>query len=240
VNRKVHSVFHVDQQRRIEAAEWVFAGAGQRCGDGFEVLAVRLDGVRWGFANRSISQEVGEPAREASVAGCCGADRRTAPAWHVLINIHGIVGWTKSGSSQLQEKEQIVAERIIRQLFDDLDQTEILDGKGGSVEFALRGTTYTIDLNDANIAKLDKAFAPFVKAAVTAEESSAPGAKSDRSKPAPVGTKRRGKRRPNHAGASSTATVRAWAAENGHDVSARGRIPAAVSEAYDAAHKPGK
>jgi hypothetical protein len=25
VNRKVHSVFHVDQQRRIEAAEWVFA-----------------------------------------------------------------------------------------------------------------------------------------------------------------------------------------------------------------------
>jgi hypothetical protein len=70
--------------------------------------------------------------------------------------------------------EQIVAERIIRQLFDDLDQTEIPDGKGGSVEFALRGTTYTIDLTDANIAKLDKAFAPFVKAAVPAKGSSVP------------------------------------------------------------------
>ena len=150
------------------------------------------------------------------------------------------MGERNRGSSQLQEKEQIVAERIIRQLFDDLDQTEIPDGKGGSVEFALRGTTYTIDLTDANIAKLDKAFAPFVKAAVTAKESSAPRAKSDRSKPAPVGTNRRGKRRANHVGASSTATVRAWAAENGHDVSARGRIPAAVSEAYDAAHKPAK
>jgi hypothetical protein len=81
------------------------------------------------------------------------------------------VGERNRGSSQLQEKEQIVAERIIRQLFDDLDQTEIPDGKGGSVEFALRGTTYTIDLTDANIAKLDKAFAPFVKAAVAAKES---------------------------------------------------------------------
>jgi hypothetical protein len=150
------------------------------------------------------------------------------------------VGERNRGWGQLQEKEQIVSERIIRQLFDDLDQTEIPDGKGGSVEFALRGTTYTIDLTDANIAKLDKAFAPFVKAAAAAKESSVPGAKSGRSKPAAVGTKRRGKRRANHVGASSTATVRAWAAENGHDVSARGRIPAAVGEAYDAAHKPAK
>ena len=133
-----------------------------------------------------------------------------------------------------------MAERIIRQLFDDLDQTEIPDGKGGSVEFALRGTTYTIDLTDANIAKLDKAFAPFVKAAVAAKESPVPRAKSDRAKPAPAGAKRRGKRRAKHVGASSTATVRAWAAENGHDVSARGRIPAAVRVAYDAAHKPAK
>lgn len=133
-----------------------------------------------------------------------------------------------------------MAERIIRQLFDDLDQTEIPDGKGGSVEFALRGITYTIDLTDANIAKLDKAFAPFVNAAVTAEQSSVPRSKPGRSKPAAVGTKRRGKRRANHVGGSSTATVRAWAAENGHDVSARGRIPAAVKQAYDAAHKPAK
>ena len=49
-----------------------------------------------------------------------------------------------------------MAERIIKQLIDDLDQTEIADGKGGSVEFALRGTTYRIDLSDSNIAKLEK------------------------------------------------------------------------------------
>jgi hypothetical protein len=133
-----------------------------------------------------------------------------------------------------------MAERIIRQLFDDLDQSEILDGKGGSVEFALRGITYTIDLTNANIAKLDKAFAPFVKAAVAAGETSTTGATARRSKASPVSTKRRGKRRASHVDASSTATVRAWAAENGLDVSARGRIPASVSEAYDAAHMPTK
>src|SRR3954468_22266892 len=36
----------------------------------------------------------------------------------------------------------------------------------------------------------------------------------------------------------STADVRAWARSNGHTVSDRGRIPAAVQAAYDAAHAP--
>ena len=35
---------------------------------------------------------------------------------------------------------------------------------------------------------------------------------------------------------ASATDVRAWAAANGHQVSARGRVPAAVREAYEAAH----
>jgi len=35
---------------------------------------------------------------------------------------------------------------------------------------------------------------------------------------------------------NDTATIRAWARRNGHPVSARGRIPAAARDAYNAAH----
>ena len=130
-----------------------------------------------------------------------------------------------------------MAERIIRQLIDDLDQTEIADGKGGSVEFALRGTTYTIDLSDANIAKLDKVLAPFVEAA--AQASGRPSS-TPRSTAASGRKKRTGRRPSKRAAVNSTATVRAWAAENGHEVSSRGRIPASVSQAYEAAHQRAK
>ena len=127
-----------------------------------------------------------------------------------------------------------MAERIIRQLIDDLDQTEIADGRGGSVEFGLRGTTYTIDLSDANIAKLDKVLAPFLEAAAQASSRTSSTPRS----PAASGRKKRTGRRPSkRASANSTATVRAWAAENGHEVSSRGRIPASVSQAYEAAHQ---
>jgi hypothetical protein len=126
-----------------------------------------------------------------------------------------------------------MAERIIKQLIDDLDQTEIPDGKGGSVEFALRGTTYRIDLSDANIAKLDKALAPFVDAATRTSEPRAGASRSS----GPARKKRGATRTPKRASANSTAKIRAWAAENGHEVSARGRVPSAVISAYDSAHK---
>ena len=37
-----------------------------------------------------------------------------------------------------------------------------------------------------------------------------------------------------------TSDVRAWAREHGYDVSARGRVPADVHAAYDAAHRPAR
>lgn len=93
-----------------------------------------------------------------------------------------------------------MAQRITTQLIDDLDQSEISEGNGGSVEFALRGTTYTIDLSAANIAKLEKAFAPFVKAAVAADTSATTRVTSARSGNSSVRTRRRGNRRNNQGG----------------------------------------
>lgn len=51
-------------------------------------------------------------------------------------------------------------------------------------------------------------------------------------RPGPGGTRRK----PTTNNRNDTATIRAWARRNGHSVSTRGRIPAAVRDAYNAAH----
>lgn len=114
-----------------------------------------------------------------------------------------------------------MAERIIHQLIDDLDGSEIVDGGGERIEFAIRGTRYQIDLTTANAAKLDKALKPYVDAAVKVRAT-------------------RGRRRStsdNGAASKEQVTaIREWARKNGHKVSSRGRIKADVVEAFEAAH----
>lgn len=109
-----------------------------------------------------------------------------------------------------------MAQKVNIELVDDLD------GKtaDSTVTFGLDGTTYEIDLSDKNAAKLRDALAPYVASGrrVTGQRS----------------TSRR-----NLAAVQNgpkAAEVRAWATENGHEVPERGRIPAEVREAYDAAH----
>lgn len=106
-----------------------------------------------------------------------------------------------------------MAQRIVYRLEDDLDNTEAAE----TIVFGVDSVSYEIDLSDANAQKLRDLLAPYVAAARR------------------VGGKRKaaGRRR----GAASSATeVRIWAAENGYTVSARGRVPAEVREAYDRAH----
>jgi hypothetical protein len=122
-------------------------------------------------------------------------------------------------------KGTIVAERIVRQLIDDIDQTEIPEGKGERIEFSFRGATYRIDLNDTNVANLEKALAPYIESATKVGDSNGPkrGAKKvTRTTSPPRG--------------EEVAQIRKWAATHGHKVSARGRISAAIVEAYRSAH----
>lgn len=116
-----------------------------------------------------------------------------------------------------------MAQKVIVELVDDLDGTPIKDGKGGTVSFALGKKSYDIDLSDANLAKLEEALAPFVNAA--------------RPSPGATGTAaRRGTSRSvRKVSGVDLAAVREWARANGHTVSERGRVPAAVLEAYAAA-----
>ncbi|AWG70734.1 MULTISPECIES: histone-like nucleoid-structuring protein Lsr2 [Mycobacteroides] len=116
-----------------------------------------------------------------------------------------------------------MAERIVRQLIDDIDGSDITDGNGDRVEFSLRGVDYQIDLSAANIAKLDKALKPYVAAATRIRG----------------GRGRRPKNVGNESASASKeqlAAIRQWARKHGYEVSDRGRIKAEVIEAFEAAH----
>jgi len=106
-----------------------------------------------------------------------------------------------------------MAQQVTVVLVDDID--------GGpatkTVQFSLDGDAYEIDLNDANVAKLNDAMAPYVGAARRGSGRSASGRGRGRS---------RGRN-------TKTAEIRAWARENGQKVNERGRIPADVVAAYE-------
>ena len=115
-----------------------------------------------------------------------------------------------------------MARRIVHQLVDDLDGSILEIGEGETVLFSLDGVAYEIDLTERNAASLREALAPYVSAARSI--SSSRGASSEAS---------RKRRRP---GQQDYSAIRAWAKDNGLHVSERGRVPASVVEAYDAAH----
>lgn len=111
-----------------------------------------------------------------------------------------------------------MAERIVRQLIDDINGVEIPDATGERIRFSLRGVDYQIDLGPANVAKLDKAFKPYVEAATKIR-----GTKGRRGRTVSTSKER-------------LAAIREWARSNGYDVSDRGRIKSDIVDAYDAAH----
>jgi hypothetical protein len=107
-----------------------------------------------------------------------------------------------------------MAQQIIVNLVDDVDGSEAEE----TVTFGIDGTTYEIDLSAKNAAKLRKALEPF------ADKGRKVAAK--RGKVSAVKT-------PN-ANTGEAAAIRVWAAANGIEVPAKGRIPADVREKYDA------
>ncbi|SDQ89722.1 Lsr2 family protein [Microbacterium sp. cf332] len=115
-----------------------------------------------------------------------------------------------------------MARKIMHQLVDDLDGTVLEIGDGETVMFSLDGVAYEIDLTDENADRLRDALAPFIDAGRRISAGSAIGRTAAR-------TQRRSSQR-------DYAPIRAWAAENGYEVSERGRVPASVLDAYDAAH----
>jgi hypothetical protein len=109
-----------------------------------------------------------------------------------------------------------MAQRVHVVLEDDLDGSDASQ----TVSFALDGTSYEIDLNDKNAAALRDALATWVGHARRS-----------------TGSRRAGRRSAAAAASGNSAReIRDWARSNGHKVPDRGRIPATVREAFEAAH----
>lgn len=130
---------------------------------------------------------------------------------------------------------------------DDLEGTPIDAESVDTVDFSYRGQEYTLVLTKKNGAQFDKDVARYIAAAKKAQSRDARGArkrskvapsKANTSKPAAARKPSPRKRRvePVSAGPERTRAIRQWAADNGHNVADRGRIPASVAQAYDAAH----
>jgi len=120
-----------------------------------------------------------------------------------------------------------VAKQTTVSFIDDLDGSEA----SGTVEFALDGRSYEIDLSDDNADRLRNALAPYVDAGRKAGgRSSGRGrGRGGQGTPTPEPEK------PTRSNREETAAIRQWAREHGHEISERGRIPKAVLEAYRAA-----
>jgi hypothetical protein len=117
-----------------------------------------------------------------------------------------------------------MARRIVHQLVDDLDGTLLEVGEGETVLFSLDGVAYEIDLTDGNAAALRAALEPFTQAARSVSSGRATTSASAAAR----------KRR--RSGQQDFSDVREWARKNGYTVSDRGRVPASVLDAYEAAH----
>jgi hypothetical protein len=108
-----------------------------------------------------------------------------------------------------------MAQKVHIVLEDDLDGSPATE----TVSFGLDGKSYEIDLNDKNAGKLRVALAQYVGAGRS------------------VGGARRGRKPSTSTNLGPSAReIRDWARSNGHDVPDRGRIPADVRAAFEAAN----
>ncbi|WP_372728243.1 Lsr2 family protein [Nocardioides sp.] len=109
-----------------------------------------------------------------------------------------------------------MAQKVHIVLVDDLDGSEATE----TVSFGLDGTSYEIDLNDKNAAKLRDALSGYVG---HARKVASARSKARRSSSA-------------SAGGASAKEIRDWARSNGFDVPERGRVSAEVRAAFEAAN----
>jgi hypothetical protein len=128
-----------------------------------------------------------------------------------------------------------VAQKTIVTLIDDLTGEEAEDIT--TVEFALEGVTYEIDLADENAAKLRDNLSRYVAAA----------RKTSARRPATRGADRSTGRGNGNGSATRSGynrdtlrAIREWAKQNGHSVSDRGRLPLNVLNAWEADHEAAK
>ncbi|MBO1756511.1 Lsr2 family protein [Allobranchiibius sp. CTAmp26] len=112
-----------------------------------------------------------------------------------------------------------MAQRVQVILEDDIDGTDAVE----TVQFALDGTTYEVDLNEQHATQLREGFTTWIGAArkvrgTASKRSSASGVSRPKADPELLNK------------------IREWGRANGHHVSDRGRVSQQVQDAYRQAH----
>lgn len=102
---------------------------------------------------------------------------------------------------------------------DDLTGEEVPEDEAQNIQFSYGGNSYEIDLSKKNAKKLDDFLATYIDAA-------------RKVRPTPTGKKRSLIGDLNEGRKFNRAEVAEWAKANGYEVAERGRIPAAVTDAY--------
>jgi hypothetical protein len=122
-----------------------------------------------------------------------------------------------------------VAKQVTIQLVDDIDGSVIDDDSGETIEFVVNGVEYSIDLKAKNANEFHKRLDYYIEHATRVGGRKRKPSPAAASTPATAGTP--AKRDP-----EQTRAIRQWAFDQGYEISERGRIPATVEEAYNAAH----
>lgn len=115
-----------------------------------------------------------------------------------------------------------MARKAVVILEDDLTGEQLEPGRGETVNFALDGQAYEIDLSGERATEMRQAVRRYTDAARKTGTANRQGGSR-------AGQRSVGRR-------ADTADIRAWAREHGHQMSDRGRIPSTVIAAYTAAH----
>jgi Lsr2 len=113
-----------------------------------------------------------------------------------------------------------MAQKIQVLLVDDMDGGVAAE----TVSFAIDGNPYEIDLSAANAAMLRASLADYVAHARRPSRTPRNAVSVGRSRSA------------TRADREQTQAIREWARKNGHKVNDRGRVPASVVDAYNAAN----
>lgn len=104
-----------------------------------------------------------------------------------------------------------MARSFVEIVQDDLTGEAIADGAFETIQFAVNGKGYSIDLSAANAAEFHDQLNRYIAVAAKLPKLGAPEPRTRR----------------------QLAAIRAWAHDHGYAVSTRGRISAEVIEAYE-------
>jgi hypothetical protein len=109
-----------------------------------------------------------------------------------------------------------MVERVIVQLVDDIDGSVLDDETGETIDFAVNGVEYSIDLNAKNAKEFHNKLDYYIEHGIRVE-------------PSPTGP-------PVPRDRTQTRAIRQWASDQGYRIRTRGRISAEIERAYRAAH----